>query len=246
MTPERAKPFFDLVASYPDVIMNNRLGGGVLGDTATPEQRIATDPLGRQFEVCMTINNSWGYNAGDTRWKSAQELIHNLSDITSKGGNYLLNIGPTAEGIVPQPEVDRLLAMGRWLKTNGEAIYGTDAGPYVDPLPWGRATQKTHPNGDTTLYLHVWDWPADGKILLPGINQTPLSGRLLANQAAVTAALTDAGLVVTLSGAAPDPDVSVAALEFAGPLQVVNAAISPMDNSGSGTLADPSGNPAPK
>ena len=145
MTPERAKPFFDLVASYPDVIMNNRLGGGVLGDTATPEQRIATDPLGRQFEVCMTINNSWGYNAGDTRWKSAQELIHNLSDITSKGGNYLLNIGPTAEGIVPQPEVDRLLAMGRWLKTNGEAIYGTDAGPYVDPLPVGPRHPKNPP-----------------------------------------------------------------------------------------------------
>ena len=74
MTPERARPIFDLTCQYPDLIINNRLGGGVLGDTATPEQRIATDPLGRQFEVCMTINNSWGYNASDTRWKSAQQL----------------------------------------------------------------------------------------------------------------------------------------------------------------------------
>ena len=126
MTPERAKPFFDLVTNYPDIIMNNRLGGGVLGDTATPEQRVATDPLGRGFEVCMTINNSWGYNAADLRWKSAQQLIHNLSDISSKGGNYLLNIGPNSEGIIPQPEVDRLLAIGKWLKTNGEAIYATE------------------------------------------------------------------------------------------------------------------------
>ncbi len=243
MTPERAKPIFDLVASYPDVIMNNRLGGGVLGDTATPEQRIATDPLGRQFEVCMTINNSWGFNATDERWKSAQELIHNLSDIASKGGNYLLNVGPTSEGIIPQPEVDRLLAMGKWLKTNGEAIYGTDAGPYVDPLPWGRATQKTQANGRTTLYLHVWLWPADGKIFLPGLKQMPASGKLLANGGAVTAAMSDAGLVVSLPGAAPDPDASVAALEFAGPVVLTNSATSSMDNSGSGTLADPSSNP---
>ena len=66
MTPERTRPIFDLTCQYPEVIINNRLGGGVLGDTATPEQHIAADPLGRQFEVCMTINNSWGYNAGDT------------------------------------------------------------------------------------------------------------------------------------------------------------------------------------
>jgi len=219
MTPERAKPFFDLVTSYPDMIMNNRLGGGVLGDTATPEQRIATDPLGRGFEVCMTINNSWGFNAGDTRWKSAQQLIRNLSDISSKGGNYLLNVGPTSEGIIPQPEVDRLQAIGRWLKTNGEAIYATEAGPYVDPLPWGRVTQKTQPDGATTLYVHVWEWPAGGKILLPGIKQTALSGRLLANGATVTTAMTDSGLVVTLPGSAPDPDVAIAALEFRNPIQ---------------------------
>ena len=241
MTPERAKPIFDAVASYPEVIMNNRLGGGVLGDTATPEQRIATDPLGRQFEVCMTINHSWGYNASDIRWKSAQELIHNLSDIASKGGNYLLDVGPTAEGVIPQPEVERLQAIGRWLKTNGEAIYATEAGPYVDPLPWGRATLKNRPDGGATLYLHVWNWPADGKILLPGIGQAPLSGKLLANGAKTTAAVTSAGLVVTLPGVAPDPDASVVAVQFARPVQVTVQAAMPMDNSGSGTLADPSG-----
>jgi len=224
MTPERAKPIFDLVTSDPDLIINNRLGGGVLGDTATPEQRIATDPLGRGFESCMTINNSWGYNAGDTKWKSAQQLIHNLSDITSKGGNYLLNVGPTAEGIIPQPEVDRLLAMGQWLKTNGEAIYGTDAGPYIDPLPWGRVTSRMQPNGATTLYLHVWNWPADGKILLPRVKQAATAGHLLANGAKVTAAVTDAGLEVTLPGAAPDADASVVALEFAAPVKLARVA----------------------
>ena len=253
MTPGRARPFFDLAASYPYLIINNRLGGGVLGDVATPEQHIATDPFGRQFEVCMTINNSWGYNSNDVRWKTARQLIHNLSDIASKGGNYLLNVGPTAEGVIPQPEVDRLQAMGRWLKTNGEAIYTTDAGPFWQAPDWGRATQKVQPNGGTTLYLHVWEWPANGKslspglkpaeskILLPGIKQAARSGRLLANSAPVTANVTDAGLVVTLPDVAPDPDVSVVALEFAGPVEVTNAATSPMESGGAGTPADPSG-----
>lgn len=223
MTPERALPIFDLVTAYPDIIMNNRLGGGVLGDTATPEQRIATDPLGRGFEVCMTINKSWGYNANDTQWKSAQELIRNLSDISSKGGNYLLDVGPMADGTIPQPEVDRLLAIGKWLKTNGSAIYGTEAGPYVDPLAWGRVTQRTLPNGSTTLYLHVWQWPTDGKILLPGIKQLARSGRLLANGAAVKTSVTEDGLLVTLPGSATDADVSVATLEFDGNVAVSSA-----------------------
>jgi alpha-L-fucosidase len=248
MTPERARPIFDLTCQYPDLLINNRLGGGVLGDTATPEQRIATDPLGRQFEVCMTINGSWGYNATDTRFKSARQLIRNLSDISSKGGNYLLNVGPTSEGIIPQPEVDRLQAMGRWLKTNGEAVYGTDAGPFSmsKPPAWGRATQRTHPGG-ATLYVHVWNWPADGKLVLDGVQQAALSGRMLADGAAVSSALSPDGLVVTLPGTAPDPDVSVVALEFADPVLINHAAVHSVQSESSGTPSDPSGgSSAPK
>jgi alpha-L-fucosidase len=241
MTPERAKPFFDLACSKPNLLINSRLGGGVLGDFRTSEQRIpASAMLGRALEVNMTINGSWGYNATDLRWKSAQQLIRNLSDIASKDGNYLLNVGPTAEGVIPQPEVDRLLAMGRWLKTNGEAIYATRGGPFSKPLDWGRTTQKAN-SGGPTLYVHVWEWPADGKILLPGIKQAAHSGRLLASGAAVSSAITPEGLVVTLPGSAPDPDVSVAALEFDTPIQVVDAAPLPTDTGASGTLADPSG-----
>ena len=241
MTPERARPFFALMCEYPELIGNNRLGGGVLGDTGTPEQRIATDPLGRQFEVCMTINRSWGYNASDLRWKSARELLRNLSDITSKGGNYLLNVGPTAEGIIPAPEVERLQAMGRWLRTNGAAIYGTEAGPYAKSPDWGRVTQRFNPNGSSTLYVHVWDWPTNGKIVLPGVQAAARSGRMLASGAAVSSVLSPAGLVVTLPGAAPDPDVSVAALEFAEPLRVTETAVGRADSSAGGTPLDPSG-----
>lgn len=246
MTPERARPFFDLVTSQPGLLINSRLGGGVLGDFRTSEQRIpASAMLGRALEVNMTINNSWGYRSDDTNWKSSQQLIRNLSDIASKDGNYLLNVGPTAEGEIPAPEVERLLAIGRWLKRNGDAIYGTRGGLYSKPLPWGRTTQKTRNDGATTFYLHVWEWPADGKILLPDLQQKPQSGRLLAGDTAVTWTSTDGGLEITLPGAAPDPDVSVVALAFAGPIQWVNTPALPTDTGASGTLADPSGIPPP-
>jgi alpha-L-fucosidase len=246
MTPERAKAFFDLACSYPNLLINSRLGGGVLGDFRTSEQRIpASAMLGRALEVNMTINGSWGYNANDTRWKSAHQLIQNLSDIVSKDGNYLLNVGPTAEGVIPEPEVERLMAMGRWLKTNGEAIYATEGSPYTKPLAWGRTTQKARPDGGATLYVHVWEWPSDGKILLPGIKQSPRSSRLLAGGAAVSSVPTPEGLVVTLPGSAPDPDVSVAALEFDSPIQIMSAAPLPADTGVSGTLADPSGATSP-
>ena len=244
MTPERARPFFDLVTSHPALIHNSRLGGGVLGDFRTSEQRIpASAMLGRALEVNMTINNSWGYRSDDLNWKSAQQLIRNLSDIASKDGNYLLNVGPTAEGVIPQPEVDRLLAIGRWLKVNGEAIYATRGGLFSKPLDWGRTTYKRGPSGVTTLYLHVWTWPANGKILVPGIKQTPHAGRLLAGGAAVFASMTADGLAVNVSGAAPDPDVSVVVLEFDGPLEIAGEAPMARDTGVSGTLADPSKTP---
>jgi alpha-L-fucosidase len=241
MSPERARPFFDLMSEYPELIGNNRLGGGVLGDTGTPEQRIATDALGRQFEVCMTINRAWGYNATDLAWKSSQQLIRNLSDITSKGGNYLLNVGPDAEGIIPEPEVERLKAMGRWLHTNGDAIYGTEAGPYAKSPEWGRVTQRFKPNGGSTVYVHVWNWPANGKIVLSGVQVAALSGKLLANGVAVSTSVSPAGLIVTLPGSAPDQDVSVAALEFSAPIQVIETVARTADSSSSGTPLDPSG-----
>lgn len=241
MTPERARPFFELTKEFPEVIYNNRLGGGVLGDTQTPEQRIPGGTSIRAFEVCMTTNGSWGYRADDQRWKTAQQLIRNLSDIVGKGGNYLLNVGPTAEGEFPPQAIEQLRAIGRWMRTNGEAIYATEAGPF-SPLPaWGRATQKAKPDGSTTLYVHVWEWPADGKLLLPGGTQAARSGRLLASGAKVDSAVTPEGLVLTLPGAAPDPDVSVVALEFAGPVPIAAPAAQPAELKEAGTPLDPSG-----
>ncbi len=114
-----------------------------IGDYGTPEQEIPATGFGRgvDWESCMTMNDHWGYNKNDQNWKSTQTLIRNLIDCASKGGNYLLNVGPTAEGEFPQPSVERLAEIGKWMKVNGEAIYGTTASPF-DKLTWGRCTQK--------------------------------------------------------------------------------------------------------
>ena len=213
----------------PDVITNNRLGGGYNGDTETPEQHIPPVGFpGRMFEVCMTMNNTWGFKKDDHNWKSVRQIVQNLSDIASKGGNFLLNVGPTSEGLIPPESVERLQAVGAWMNINGEAIHATEASPFPRRLPWGRVTRKTATHGAITLYLHVWDWPQNGKLLLPTLQEKPVSARLLKGGFAVTAEQTPAGLVVSLPGAAPDPDVSVIALQFAGPLTITQqASVSP-------------------
>lgn len=221
MTPERVAPFAELMAEHPHIINNNRLGDGFAGDTMTPEQHIPPRGYpGKMFEVCMTMNDTWGYKVNDRNWKSSQRLIRMLSDIASKGGNFLLNIGPRADGTIPQETIDRLEAMGRWMKVNSEAIYATEASPFPRRLPWGRITQKAAENGGTTLYLHVWDWPADGKILLPTLQELPLRGSVLADGAEVSAENSADGVVVMLPGEARDPDVSVVRLDFSAGLTI--------------------------
>ncbi len=221
MTRERVKPFADFMSGHPAIINNNRLGSGFAGDTKTPEQHIPPRGYpGELFEVCMTMNDTWGFKKNDLNWKSVRQLLRNLSDISSKGGNFLLNVGPTAEGEIPAASIERLEAVGRWMSVNSEAIYATEAGPFPRRLPWGRVTQKRSASGGTTLYLHVWEWPADGKVLLPTVAQSALSGRVLANAAAVSSASSPEGLVVSLPGAAPDADVSIVRLDFAAPVVV--------------------------
>jgi alpha-L-fucosidase len=156
-----------LRALDPTLIINDRVKGA--GDYETPEQKIPPNGLpGYDWETCMTVNGNWGYDAADERWKSTEMLLHNLIDIASKGGNYLLNVGPTSLGVIPQPEVERLQQMGQWLKVNGQTIYCTTASPFKEQLPWGRCTQRTTKSG-TTLYLHVWGWPQDGKVAVSGL-----------------------------------------------------------------------------
>lgn len=221
MTPARVAPFAELMAKHPQIINNNRLGEGFTGDTMTPEQHIPPRGFpGKMFEVCMTMNNTWGYKKNDNNWKSSQRLIQMLSDIASKGGNLLLNIGPRADGSIPQESIDRLEAIGSWMEVNSQAIHATEASPFPRRLPWGRITQKAGKQGGTVLYLHVWDWPSDGKILLPTLKELPTTGVMLKGGGAVTAERSTDGIVVHFPGKATDPDVSVARLDFPSALTI--------------------------
>ncbi|WP_263365154.1 alpha-L-fucosidase [Edaphobacter bradus] len=157
MTPERAAEVVKVLNRHPNLIWNNRLGGTYEGDTETPEQYIPAQGFpGRDWESCMTINDTWGFKSYDTNFKSTETLLRNLIDIASKGGNYLLNIGPDSHGIVPAPEAERLQQMGQWLKVNGEAIYGTSATIFDTPTGTFSATEKGH-NGQPK-FIPTWNW----------------------------------------------------------------------------------------
>ena len=157
----------------PKVVINDRVGKQFeSGDYNTPEQFIPKKVPDRDWETCMTINNSWGYNRLDHAWKSTAKLIQNLAIIASKGGNFLLNVGPMSNGIIPKPEVERLAEIGKWMEVNGEAIHGTTAGP-LQNVSWGCTTQK--PN---KIFLHIFDWP-QGELVVEGLNQNPAKAGLL-------------------------------------------------------------------
>ncbi|MEX0682663.1 MAG: alpha-L-fucosidase [Dehalococcoidia bacterium] len=130
----------------PEIVINDRLPGG---DYDTPEQFVPAQAPARPWEVCLTMNESWGYSPADTHYKSAHQIVHTLCEIAGKGGRFLLNIGPDGDGVIPPEQLDRLQAVAGWMSRNGEAISGTDAG--LDPWQfYGPSTRK-----GGVVYLHL-------------------------------------------------------------------------------------------
>ena len=222
--------FLDLIQKLqPATLVNDRIG--VPGDYQTPEQFIPnkiptkgvhisgidpnvqdklkpTVPKPEDFqlwETCMTINNQWAYNAHDHDYKSAQYLIRALVEVASRGGNFLLNVGPQPDGVI-QPEFqERLRAIGDWLSVNAESIYGTSYGP-VQGMPSARTTSK-----GKTVFVHIFDWPPS-VLEVKGVEAKIISARLLASGQPLNFRQSEQKLQIDLPAQAPDPNVSVVAL----------------------------------
>ena len=228
-THEQAEMLDDYVrALQPGIIVNNRVdkgrdgmkgmnkGADFRGDYGTPEQEVPATGFakGTDWESCMTLNDTWGFKADDHNWKSATTLIRMLVDCASKGGNFLLNVGPTAEGEIPAASVERLAEVGRWMKANEEAVRGTTASPFAH-LTWGRATQKPG-----KIFLHVFDWPADGQLHVPlasGVKRA----KLLDGGKKLKITGDEKGKTITLPASPASPHATVIVLELDGAPQAV-------------------------
>jgi len=225
---DRAQRFLDIVHTLqPACLIDGRLGAKgdyrSMGDNAIPNQVVHED-----WEVPATLNRTWGYKSYDNDWKTPEDLTFKLVDIVSKGGNYLLNVGPTAEGVIPQPSQDNLRAVGRWLKVNGESIYGAGATPFGEELGTPDPTRKDKKGNPaftaktdwrcTTkpgrLYIHLFKWPA-GSFELPAIKEKVTKAYMLADpqKQALTIKQNGQKWSISLPTTAPDKMDSVLVLE---------------------------------
>ena len=204
----QSQELLDLVHQLqPDCLVCGRLGNQ-LGDYATAQDNAIPPDLQAEidWETPATINDTWGFKTQDHNWKSTTQLIQNLVDIVSKGGNYLLNIGPDAEGAIPEPSVERLQAMGAWLEAHGESIYGTVPGPLQ-----GQDGYRTTQNGDA-VYVHVFDWPANGRLVLPELDVKTASW--LDSAVASPLTLNCVGDSTVLQGPAAAPNAHVTVIKL--------------------------------
>ena len=152
--------FIEAVRSLqPNTLISGRLKpGGTGGDyISTGDNNIPAQYLGKEaWEVPATMNQTWGFRKDDDNWKSPGEILFKLVDVVSKGGNYLLNVGPTAEGVIPAPSQQTLRAVGRWLKINGEAVYSSGASPFGDEF--GEASAKFRLRNEQPVFLVNPTW----------------------------------------------------------------------------------------
>jgi alpha-L-fucosidase len=225
MTPAQSKELAYLVHKIqPACLVDGRIGNE-MGDYKTKgDNRIPTGALETDWETPATMNTSWGFKRSDENWKSTKQLIRALVEIASKGGNYLLNVGPTAEGTIPAPSVERLEQVGQWMKANGESVYGTRMSPWLIPPEWGVITTKPG-----KVYLHVFEWPTNARLELAGLSNRVRSATLLTDRSilrfrqSTRKALGLSLLTIEVPHHAPDPNVSVVSLEIKGTLDVSNS-----------------------
>jgi alpha-L-fucosidase len=230
MTGERAQRFTDIVRFLqPDCLIDGRLGAA--GDYLTTGDNVIPPEVQAQaWETPATINHTWGYRKDDQDWKAPGDIIFKLLDIVSKGGNYLLNVGPTSEGVIPPPSQDVLRTVGRWLKTNGEAVYGAGPTPFGDELgePSARGDQDLR---GKPLFLVRKEWRVTtkpGKLYITFFEEPRMPfpmpamknriGRAyrLADGVAIETKVEDGRTLLVIPRPFYDPTATVVVVEFEG------------------------------
>ncbi len=165
LTREQGELFLTTVhALQQECLVNSRVWKSPLGDYAnTSDNQLETRAIRQDWENIITLNDSWGYKKSDNNWKSPVSIIRQIVDVVSKNGNLVINVGPTGTGEWDPVSEQILLEVGDWLRVNGDGIYGAGASPTARPS-WGRCTLKGQ-----TLYLHVFEPPAGGSLVVPGL-----------------------------------------------------------------------------
>ena len=221
ITFEQSKELVDLVHKLqPDCLVSGRVGHGLGDYDSAGDNQISVGQVKRDWETPVTMNDTWGFKRDDTNWKPTNILIQQLVQVSSRGGNYLLNVGPTSEGIIPQPSVERLTEVGRWLRVNSEAVYGASPSPFPYELPWGLITTKPE-----KVFLHVFNWP-QAKLELYGLKSKVQRAYLLSNKSKLKFTqqadekLDHYALNIQLPATAPDKYDSVIVLELQGSVNV--------------------------
>ena len=251
MTPEICEPIAKLVAKHqPGVVMNNRLGGGYEGDISTPEGHVpATGYANRDWESCIPMAATWGYKKNIKSYTPSRTLITQLIDIASKGGNLLLNVSPMDTGEIPTEQVARMRDIGAWMKVNHESIYATQPtifGAEAGGYDFNKKDKRGNPRfvagnewrcttTENRIFIHFLKWPT-GSFVLKQVPNRVTHAYLLADPKRAPLSFTQEGGTVslTLPTHAPDPQISVLALEVEGRLNRPNN--DPMTQSSDGSL----------
>jgi alpha-L-fucosidase len=226
MTPEIAEKFEAALSSQPGIIRNSRLFKANPGDFRVMEGSVpAAGTPGTPWEVCMMMNESWGYSRAHQEWVDAGTVIRQIIQTASLGGNYLLNVGPTASGDFPQEAVGILHGVGTWMKVNGEAIYGTTGFPTKKLWQQGRFTQKPG-----RLFANVFLWPSQGKLTIPVMGKIKRVSLLVNPSVDLSFEQGEDGVTVIVPEKIPTTEAGVLVLEVDG--KAVEANVFPALSSG--------------